>query len=44
LIAASIKGRIFSGTSGGYNISEIREGKGSRGILPRYREDKGFKE
>jgi len=39
-----MKGRTFSGTSGGYNIYDITEGKGSNGIFPLYKEDKGFKE
>ena len=34
LIAAYIKGKTFSGTSGGYKIYDIMEGKGSKGIFP----------
>ena len=43
-MAASMKGRTDSGTSGGYNISEMMEGKGSKGIFPLSREESGFKE
>jgi hypothetical protein len=44
LIPASIKGKAFSGTAGGYKISVIIMGKGSRGMFPLSSEDNGFKE
>jgi hypothetical protein len=39
-----MKGITDSGISFGYKISEISEGKGSRGILPRSNEDNGLRE
>ena len=41
---ASRKGRICYGTYVGYNTSDMIEGNGSKGIVPRSREAKGFKE
>jgi hypothetical protein len=37
-------GKTSSGIYGGYNISVIKEGNGSKGIFPRSSEDNGFKE
>jgi hypothetical protein len=39
-----MKGRTSSGISGGYNISVIKDGNGSNGIFPLYKEDNGFRE
>jgi hypothetical protein len=43
-MAASIKGSTFSGTSGGYRISEMIEGNGSRGMFPLSSEERGLRE
>jgi hypothetical protein len=37
-------GKTYSGISGGYKIYVIKEGKGSRGMFPLSRDDKGFNE
>jgi hypothetical protein len=37
-------GKTSSGISGGYKISVISDGKGSKGMLPLSSEDNGFKE
>jgi hypothetical protein len=39
-----MKGKTSYGISGGYNISVINDGKGSKGILPLSSEDNGFNE
>ena len=39
-----MKGKTFSGTYGGYKIYEIIEGKGSKGMFPLSKDDKGLSE